>query len=142
MGITIEEFEARRAARKKGVDDAARKAQEGIDLEAIDALEEEHGWDIDVSLRVRNAVAGLPVVLGVRRPTAPEYKRFFQSVNRAGNADAKMAAHAQLAEVCWVYPADKGARETLLEANPGLMAGAGNVAIKLAELEVAETGKG
>lgn len=136
MGLSREEFEARRAARQKGTDPESRAAQEELDLEAIDAIAIEKGVDIDIALSVRNMVAGQPVILGVRRPSRSEHKRFVQTVTRAsGNADAKMSAIDQLGEVCWVYPTDKASRDALVEANPGLIGSVGNRAYKLVELE-------
>lgn len=137
----VEEIEARRAKRK----DAAEKArveQYGKDLEAIDALEVKNGYELDISLRVTNFTVGAPSLVGVRAPSELEYKRFFQSVNRAGNADARMAAHELLANTCWVYPEDEEARQTLKGANPGLVAGVGNRAIKLGEMQSDAEGKG
>src|SRR4051812_18130236 len=101
----VEEIEARRAQRKADAE-KGRAAQYEKDLEAVDALETEHGYVLDISLRVANFAPGVPSLVGVRAPSELEYKRFFQSINRAGNADAKMQAHEQLAKTCWAYPAD------------------------------------
>jgi hypothetical protein len=140
---TVEELEAKRAARKADAD-KARSEQYAKDLAAVDALECEHAdWGmLDISLRVTNFVPGVPSLVGVRAPKELEYKRFFQQINRAGNADAKMAAHEQLAKTCWVYPPEDAQRKAMCEANPGLIAGVGNLAIKLAELKSDEEGKG
>jgi hypothetical protein len=139
---TVEELEAKRAARKAETD-KARAEQYAKDLAAIDALECENlsGGMLDISLRVTNFVPGLPSLVGVRAPKEIEYKRFFQQINRAGNADAKMAALEQMAKTCWVYPADEAQRKAMLEANPGLIACVGNLANKLAEMQTAEEGK-
>ncbi len=139
----VSEIEARRAARKAAADES-RAIQYAKDLEAIDALEAENpSWGmLDISLRVTNFVPGVPCLVGVRSPNELEYKRFFQSINRAGNADAKMMAHEQLAKTCWVYPENDDARKAMTSSNPGLIAGVGNLAIKLAELKSEEEGKG
>lgn len=142
MGLSKEEFEARRAARRKGVSEEAREAQMAIDREAIDALEAERDVQLDVSLSVKNFVPGHPVIIGVRTPTEPEYKRYYQSLNRAGaGPDVKSAAHTQLANVCWVYPDAPESRKALLAANPAILAQVGNLANKLAELRSEEEGK-
>lgn len=140
---TVEEIEAKRAARKAETE-RLRAEQYAKDLEAVDALEcENPGWGmLDISLRVTNLVPGIPSLAAVRSPKELEYKRFFQQINRAGNADAKMAAHEQLAKACWVYPADAAERQAMCESNPGLLAGVGNLAIKLAEMQSADEGKG
>lgn len=137
----VEEIEERRAQRKAAAE-KARAEQYEKDLEAIDDLEVKNGYELNISLRVSNFVAGAPSLVGVRAPSELEYKRFFQSINRAGNADAKMAAHEQLAKTCWVYPEDEAARKTMCGANPGLLAGVGNLANKLAEMQSEEMGKG
>lgn len=135
------EIEERRAKRRAELE-AKRAEQYAADLEAVDAYEVEKGVTLDITLRVANFVPGHPTLVGVRTPTELEYKRFFQSVNRAGNADAKMTAHQQLAACCWVYPEADASRKAMLEANPGLLAVVGNKAIKLAELQAEEEGKG
>lgn len=135
------EIEERRAKRRADLD-AKRAEQYAADLESIDAYETEKGVTLDTSLRVANFVPGHATLVGVRVPTELEYKRFFQSINRAGNADAKMAAHQQLASCCWIYPEADASRKAMLEANPGLLAVVGNKAIKLAELQAEEEGKG
>jgi hypothetical protein len=140
MALTEEEFEARRAAKKEAAE-KARAAQLPIDRENIAELEDEHGYELDISLSVRHVVAGHPVLLGVRAPNEGEYKRLIQSINRAGNADAKLAAIEQLARTCWAYPADDASRKAIMAANPALLAQVGTLANKLAELRSADEGK-
>jgi hypothetical protein len=135
-------IKARRAERAAAIE-TARAEQEVADLEAIEALEAERGITLNIENQVAQFVPGCPVIVGVRPPDATEYKRFFQKIGRAGeHADAKMAAHAELAQVCWAYPEDKKLRDGMLAANGGLLATVGNVAIKLAELKKDEAGKG
>lgn len=136
------ELEKRRADREAKVQ-ANREEQEVSDREAIDALEEEKGITIHVSQPTRNFAPGVPVVVGVRAPSDAEYKRYFTQVNRSqGHADAKLAAHKMLAEVCWVYPTDPKVRAAMIETNAGLLASVGNFATKLAEVAMEEEGKG
>ncbi len=137
----VEEIEARRAERKAAAE-KARAEQYERDLEAVDELEAKSGSELNISLRVTNFVPGVPCLVGVRAPSELEYKRFFQSVNRAGNADAKMAAFEQLAKTCWAYPDNEDSRKAMLGANPGLLANVGNLATKLAELQSDAEGKG
>jgi hypothetical protein len=135
------ELEARRAERK-AAKEAARGAQYEKDLESVSTLEDVNGYELDISLRVSNFTDGLPSLVGVRAPSELEYKRYFQKLNRAGNADAKMQAHAEIAKCCWAYPADEDTRKAMMAANPGLMVGVGNLAIKLGEMQTEEEGKG
>lgn len=137
----IAEAMARRQ-QKNDEEKAARAEQHANDLEAIEALEAELGHKINPSKQVQQFKAGLPVIVGVRSPSAAEYKRMFAKVNSAGqNANAKVAAHTELARSCWVYPKDEAQREAMIEANSGLLASIGNFANKLAEVELAEEGK-
>jgi len=139
--MTVEEIEERRAQRK-AASNKARAEQYAVDLAAVDELETKNGYELNISLRVSNFVPGAPSLVGVRTPSALEYKRFSQQLDRAGNADGKMQSHEQLAKACWVYPEDDDARKAMANANPGLLAGVGNVAVKLAEMETVEEGKG
>ncbi len=142
MTDELEEIKARRAARAAATEEA-RAAQYLIDCKAIEALEAEHGYVLNISQQVRQFVPGCPVVVAVKAPSELEYKRFFQQINRSkGNADAQMAAHAMLAQVCWVYPENPEARKAMVAANGGLLASVGNLANKLAELNADEEGKG
>lgn len=137
----IAAINARRAA-KAEAESEARKEQFADDLEAIEALEEKLGVRIRYSSQVKQYVPGLPVVVGVRAPEPSEHKRLVSLVNRSGNnADAKVAAVAQLAHSCWVYPEDKGLREAMIAANAGLLSSVGNFAFSLGEVELKEEGK-
>jgi hypothetical protein len=138
---TLAELEALELA-EEAAEASARAAQYEADRLAMYALGKARGFKVHHSAQVRQYVRGLPVVVGVRAPDAAEYKRFFQQVQRAGNADAKIAAHALLAEACWVYPEDKPTRDAMLAANGGLLASVGNFAAALAEVELKEQGKG
>jgi hypothetical protein len=143
MGLSKEEFEARRLARRSaGASDEARDEQMSKDREAIDTLETEHGYVLDVSLSVKHFVPGHPVIIGVRPPKGAEYKRYFQQINRANaGPDAKGAAHETLAQTCWAYPSEPESRKVLIDSNPALLAQVGNIANKLAELEREDEGK-
>lgn len=132
-----------RSAKKAEAIAAAREEQYATDREKIAELEEKLGQKVYISNQVRQFTQGFPVVVGIRAPTVPEYKRLFSQINRTkGNDDAKVAAHQMLAQVCWVYPEEPESREAMLEANSGLLASIGNYANKLAEVEIDDEGKG
>ena len=119
----------------------AREEQYVTDREAIAALSDKLGVRVHHSKQVKQFVPGVPVIVGVRAPEAGEYKRLFSKVNNAKNGDARVAALNELAQSCWVYPAEGPERQAMLDANSGLLASVGNFANKLAEVEIAEEGK-
>lgn len=138
---TVEEIEARRAARKAQTEQA-KAEQYAKDLEAIDALEVESGEEI-ATLTVNGYKAGLPVLVGVKAPSALQYKRFADQIRNAKeNLNKRAQAQDLLAESCWVYPSDKDARKAMLEAFPGVLVSIAVEVAKLAELRSAEEGKG
>jgi hypothetical protein len=131
-----------RRAKREATLEEARDAQEAVDLEAIEALELEHGYTLNVEFQVQQFVPGFPTIVAIRPPSEAEYKRYFAQVNKAnGSGDAKVAAHVMLAQVSWVYPAEPEARRAMLAANGGMLASIGNHASKLAELRKSEEGK-
>ncbi len=131
----------RREARAKA-EAEQREAQFADDLEAIEALEIKLSVRVRHSAQVKQYVAGLPVVVGVRAPDPSEHKRLVSMVNRSNNnGDAKVAAVATLAQSCWVYPEDKPTRDAMIEANAGLLSSVGNFAYSLGEVELKEEGK-
>lgn len=135
-----EQVERRRAERDE-LREQARTEQYAKDLEAIEALEGELGLEIDI-VKLGRFKDGLPSVVGLRTPDASEYKRYFQSVQRAGNADAKMMAFHQLGDLSWVYPADEATKKAMVEAHPAVRVVIANRAVKLAEQHAADEGKG
>jgi hypothetical protein len=144
MGLSREEFEKRRAERRKGITPEAIEAQREIDREAIDAIEVEEDLLLDASLEVRNFVPGCPVLIGIRTPDEAMWKRFTQSVNRAndkGSADAKVAACEQLGRACLLYPSDAKVRSALLASNPSLITDVATRAAKLVALHEEAEGK-
>lgn len=136
----IAQVEQRRAERAEARE-KARLEQYAQDLEAIEALEADLGVELD-TVRVAIFKDGLPAVVGVKTPDPREYKRYFDSLQRAGNADARTAAFRQIAETAWKYPADDAAKKAMLEAHSSLLVAIGNRAIKLAEQHAADEGKG
>lgn len=131
-----------KAKRKREAIEEAREEQYATDREAIVKLEEELGIEIHFSKQVRQYVPGLPVIVGMRAPSEGEYKRVFSKMNNTkAHSDAKVAAHVELAQVCWVYPEASEIRKAMIAANSGLLASVGNFAHKLAEVEILEEGK-
>lgn len=126
---SIKEIEERRAKRKEA-HEAERAAQYALDLEALDALEVEHGDGRVSSLTPESFVPGLPTFAVVRVPSALEMKRFRDKVRR----DPKSTGEGldELAAVCIVYP-DRETYERMRVAFPGMHDSIANRAVKLAE---------
>lgn len=144
MDPKVEEIEARRAARKAG-HAAAREEQYAIDLEALDALEVEHGDDSVARLDVERYVKGHPTFVVLRAPRHDEYKRFCDLVARAsdkGSTDARRDAQDMLAHSVWVYPKESDARKAMLKDFPGILLSIVLRAVKLVEAQATTEGKG
>jgi hypothetical protein len=127
----LEIAEERRAARKA----EARKAFEAqrvLDLDAIDALEIEHG---DSSVGVINVpyADGLPTCAAVRCPKPAEMKRYRARIKPKHEKDQPdtVAAAEEIAATCLIYP-DKDVFASLCLARPGLGAQLGAKAVGLA----------
>jgi hypothetical protein len=139
MTDSVEIIEARRAARKEALA-AQAKEQRAVDLEALDALEIEHG---DSSVRVLDVAftPGLPTFAVVRCPKGPESKRYKDRL-REGDKPNGIKAADELGASCLVYPPDGPVRAALLAARPMLLTTAGTSAIELASGKAEEEGKG
>ena len=139
---TLEEIEQRRAARRAKNDDD-RKAQEALDLEAIDALEAADGMPLH-TMTANGYKPGVAVKIAFRAPSAIEYKRYKDLVNRAGKdrPDERVKAQEQLAACCMVYPAaDTAERKALLDAFAGVLISLSIEAAKVAEARSEDEGK-
>lgn len=137
---TIEEIEARRAERKAKQDEA-RAEQYAKDLEALDALEAEHGEAV-ARLDLKRYAPGHPTFVVLKAPKRDVYKRFCDMVARAkDSAEQRMKAQNMLAESCWVYPTDAGKRAEMLEDFPGLLLSIAISATQLVEGQAAAEGK-
>lgn len=132
--LTVEE---RRAARKAQLADA-EKAQRELDLEAIDALEVQHGDSNIAVLRVPYA-DGFPVLVAVRTPKEPEVKRFRARV-KSDDKDQHTAACAEVGESCVVYPA-RDVFAQLAKQRPNLTVDAGLAALNLSRASKDAEGK-
>lgn len=141
MSRTVEEIEAARATRREAAK-AARDEQRLKDLEALDALELEHGDGRVKDLDLPAFVAGLPTLVVVRTPQATEYKRFRDQQRRAGGKGEESGKSMDLlATTCVAYP-DPETYKRVCDAFPGTHDAAGLAAIKLAEAKGAAEGKG
>lgn len=140
---SLEEIEKSRADRQAKAN-AARAVQELVDLDAIDALEEQLGKPLH-TMTCNAFRPGVPVRAAFREPSAPEYKRYCDLVGQAqqnGDPTARRKAQEQLAEVCWAYPAkDSPERKAMLEAFPGVLLSLAIEAAKVAELRSEAEGK-
>lgn len=139
----LEALEKRRAERK-GDTAKARREQLVIDLEALDALEVEHGESCLRTLEVAGFVKGLPTMVIVKSPGGTAfYKRYQDKARRAGkNAEAIGAAQDELAISCIVYPADPAVKKAMFEAFPGTVPSAAVEVIRFAELRSEDEKKG
>jgi hypothetical protein len=131
----LEDIEAKRAARK-AASEAAADEQAATDLEAIDALEQEHGYSNVSVLKVAFVGESLPTRVAVRAPSQGEVKRFRTMVaaRKVRGQDVPgdhVAASEMLGASCLVYPT-RDVLEKLCEKRAGLLAQLGGVALQLA----------
>lgn len=138
----IRQIEERRAKRKAALE-TQRTEQYAIDLEALDALEQEHGDNCVAALEVNGYVPGLPTFAVVRSPGGTSfYKRYSDMVRKAGKSvQAIGAAQDMLGESCIVYPPEGAERERMYKEFPGLKISAAIRALKFVELEAADEKK-
>jgi hypothetical protein len=132
---TIEEIEAKMAARRKAHDEA-RDAQLVVDLAAIDALEESRGEPLH-KMTCNRFVSGQPVKVAFRAPSAGEYKRYRDMVGKAmqqNDSAARVKAQEMLAASVVLYPGEE-ARAAFEAAFPGTLLSLTIEAAKLAELK-------
>jgi hypothetical protein len=142
--VSVEEIEARRAARKA---EAAKAEAEQFakDLEALDALEVEHGDGAIGSVKAARFVPGLTTRVFFRSPEGPEYDRYAASYGKATTKQSTTGqrdALALLGRAVWLYPKDEEAKKGLVETFPGLLVAIGLSAAKRAEAAEVEEGKG
>ena len=140
--MTLEErkaaIEAKRGARKSDVD-SREDEQYVTDLEAVDALEVEHG-DRNVAVLRVNYVEGLPVLVAVRAPRDPEVKRVRARV-KSEDKDQAVAAAQELGESCVIYPA-RDVLAQIAKARGNLLIDCGTKALSLVVAKSADEGKG
>ncbi len=134
----IADIEARRAARKAAAAEAQAE-QYCKDLEALDALEAEHGDGRVASLKMPAFLPGVPTLCVVSTPTESAFRRFRDMARRNQGKDPG-AALDLLASTCVAYP-DKETYAKLCAAFPGTHDCVGAAAVKLAEARAADEGK-
>jgi len=140
----IKAVEERRAQRREAVD-TEKQEQLATDLEALDALESEHGDGGVAQLELARYVKGLPTFIVIRTPKGIEYKRFTDQVVKAsdkGGTKEKRDAQDMLARTCWLYPADDAAQKAMLDEYPALLLSIALRATQLVEAKANEEGKG
>lgn len=141
MSRSVEEIEAARAERKAKL--AAAKAEQfAADLEALDALELEHGDDKVRRVDLNAWAPGVPTFVVVRMPSPIEFRRYQDQVKTQGNGkpgDVVRATHA-VADACIVYP-DADTYKRVREASPGVHVIAGTTAVDMCAAKAAEEGK-
>jgi hypothetical protein len=133
---TIEEIEAARSARKAALAEQ-KQAQLAVDMEALDALEQEHGDGRVAAVSMPTFSPGLPALIVVRTPKPVEYKRYQDMAAK----DSGRKTCDVLADVCVVYP-DRETYAKMREIAPGIHAQAYVKAVRLAEGRNQEEGKG
>jgi hypothetical protein len=139
---TLAEIEARRAARKAGLA-AQRDEQALVDLEAVDALECEHG-DASVAVIRVPFSPGRVTCAVVRVPKPVEVRRYQDRVRPRGSDNAlgdTAKAASELGMACVVYPQGE-ALDALVEALPGLPTQFGVEALQLSNGRADVEGKG
>ena len=146
--MSIEEIEARRAARR-AEHDKAHAEQYAKDFEALDKLEEEHGYErvLSVTLKGWRSGEGAATMIVVRVPRAREaiFKRFQQQVNsnKAG-AKQKVEAAELLGSSCLLYPSktdDPECHEATMDLAPGVLGHAAALIVEAVQGEAEEEGK-
>ena len=118
----------RERAKQEAARAEAQAEQELADLDALDALEAEHGAAALGKVEIKHT-PGLPTLIVVRTPKRVEMKRFRDQC-KAKDADLS-EAQEQLADLCIVYPAPE-LRDQLWETYPGAKALAAQCCILLA----------
>ncbi len=125
----LEAIEAKRAARKAKLDEQHAE-QLATDLEAVDALETEHG-DSNVAVLRVPFTPGQPALCAARCPNTHEIKRYRDRIRKDGGKGDPVAAAEEIAAVCRVYP-DADTYKAMLDARPGIHVQLGVEAVKLA----------
>lgn len=139
---SIEEIEAKRADRKAKLQ-AEADEQRAKDLEALDALELEHG-DTSVCHIDVPYTPGLPTMAIARMPKADELKRYRAGLKVTPGEKLDLGASnesaAQLGRTVRLYP-DEAVFKEMCAARPDLASQLGTRATKLAQGKAAEDSK-
>jgi hypothetical protein len=137
----IAEIEARRAARQAKLA-VAKEEQYALDLEALDALEVEHGDGAVARLDPERYVEGLPTFVVLKTPSGAQYKRFCDQLAKQAKDSGKARQDAQdlLAKSCWVYPKQEE-QAAMLADFPGILTSIFVRAMQLVEAKQVDLGK-
>lgn len=144
---TIEEIEKRRAERKAGLE-AQKQEQLRIDLEALDALEVEHGDERVKRIDVDGWAPGIPTLAAFRLPEPIEFKRYQDMARARGDKPGDPIGAARLlAETCRLYPGPAApeaseAWKRLLDACPAMNMNASQMLTTACLGKAADAGKG
>lgn len=138
--MTPEQYAARKAARA-AQNEAPKAEQLAKDLDALCALEDEHGDARVYRYDLPSYVEGLPTMVVFRCPNPVEYKRFRDMMRRAKSGKEQGEALDLLVTPCRVYP-DASTFEKMTAVFPGLGDSVSRPVLRLAEAAQAEEGKG
>lgn len=130
---------AQRRAERKAANAKAAAEQRELDLEAIDALEVEHG-DANIALEEISYEPGLPVLVATRRAEEAMVKRY--QARLANDPKATSSAAAEVGLSCIVYPPAGDQRDALLKARPALTVGLGVLSLGMASGRAVDESKG
>lgn len=136
----LEAIERKRAERKAAAA-TARAEQRAADLEALDALEQEHGDHAVKALDV-DCGPGLPTLIVARAANGAEMKRYRHEAKPPKGSDQPRFAEAgeRLGALVRIYP-DDATFAKILEARPGVLLQLGSAALELATAQDAAAGK-
>jgi len=126
----VEEIQARREAKREALE-AQKEEQRAIDLEALEALEDEHGINNIVWMDLPYT-PGLVSLVAAKCPT-PAYMKRYRDMCKTKNEKHPdyIAAAEMLAAVCRVYPPEQDDYKKVLDARPGVHVQLGVAAMKL-----------
>lgn len=146
MADRIAELEARRAKRRADHEKAFAE-QQLVDLEALDLLEEEHGWArvLRIDLEGWRAGSGSTTMVVCRVPVGSDVvvKKFMQQVHAKDAKPAQVvAAEEELGNATIVYP-EKGsdAYVATVEMAPAVLGHVAAQVVKVVQGRAAEEGK-
>jgi len=123
----IAEIQARREQRKAELE-AQRLAQRAKDLEAVDALEEQHGMGRVVVSDLEFYTPGLPTLVAMLVPNRNQFKRYQDMCAEKKPTAAALAAEL-IGDSCLCYP-DKDTHQRVRDAHPGIHVVAATAAIQ------------
>lgn len=126
----IEEIQARRDAKREALE-KQKEDQRAIDLEALEALEDEHGINNIVWIDLPYT-PGLVSLVAAKCPT-PAYMKRYRDMCKTKNEKSAdyIGAAEMLAAVCRVYPIEQEDYKKIVDARPGVHVQLGVAAMKL-----------